>query len=145
MQAKRIQIKQIQKSAGQQTFVELIVPTDPREMVNFHNIWAQFSCESVVADANANGWWILYTNKENQTVPTFTETILNNETNNVNIIACGTWMASNQSPHTSDPIHPMSSRNMNAGDQLILIVFVNGSSSGAVQINATLCAHTVRK
>ena len=59
MQAKRIQLQSQTRNAGQQTTTTLLVPADPREMVNMHNIWGGIAVEPENADANANGWWVL--------------------------------------------------------------------------------------
>ena len=112
-----------------------------RRLVNYHNIWGSFSCEPITADANANGWWILWLKPDvTQTDPIWTETVINANDFNQMIIACGTWMASNQTPFTSDPIHLNSSRNLVANQELVLSVFVNGLTTGAIQINVMLCA-----
>ncbi len=145
MQAKRIQVKSETKGAGGQTNVQLVVPTSPREEINFHNIWGSVSVEPEVSGANGNGWWVLHKIHASQAVPTFTVSVVNNETHNANIIACGTFVSSNEGPFTSDAINPKTSRTLEAGDNLILSVFVNGVSSGNVRINAILCSHTMRK
>ena len=112
-----------------------------RRLVNYHNIWGSFSVEPQSADVNSNGWWILWLKPDtNQGDPLFDQTNLNSGNFNMLIIACGTWMASNQSPFTSEPIHLNSSRNLVANQELVLTVFVNGITSGNAQINVMLCA-----
>ena len=145
MQAKRIQIASITRLAGQQNDVDLTSPETPREQINLHNIWGSVGCEPENADANANGWWVLYIRRKNAPNVTWTIGVANAEEENQDIIACGLWMAANQAAFTSEPIHPMTSRNLGPGDTLRLSAFVNGVSAGAVRVNVMLCAHTVRK
>ena len=56
MQAKRIQVNEGNDTASGETTVRLQVPTEPREQVNFHNIWIGVTVEPVTAGANCQGW-----------------------------------------------------------------------------------------
>ncbi len=145
MQAKRILVNESNDPAGGQTTVSLEVPTDPREEVNFHNIWGSVSVEPQDTDANAQGTWVLMKIIDTQTTPTMTDTIINNETNNAIIIACGVWSASNQSPYNSGAIHPETSRTLQAGDKLVLQSVVTGITAGLASNRVMLCAHVTRK
>ena len=145
MQAKRIQLTSQTRLAGQQSDVFLAVPDDPREEVNFHNIWGSMACEPESAGANANGWWVLHIKRQNMTSVVFTEPVVNLEDSNAVIIGCGTWTAANEGPWTSETVHPQTSRNLMPGDLLVLSIFVNGVSAGAVRTNSIICAHTTRK
>ncbi len=145
MQAKRIQVNENNSGVGGQTFATLVAPTDPREEINFHNIWGSVSEEPQNADANAQGTWILFILRENATTPVFTDSVINAETNNGIIIACGVWSASNQTPFNSGPIHPETSRTLQAGDNLVLACTVTGITAGLVSNRVMLCAHTTRK
>ncbi len=144
MQAKRIAVFEENKSAGQATEVSLIVPTSPREQVNFHNIWGSVSAEPQTADANCQGTWILFVRRVGQISVTYTDTNVNNETQNQYIIACGIYSASNQAPYTIS-VHPETSRTLEAGDSLVLQLVVTGISAGAASVRCMLCAHTTRK
>jgi len=145
MQAKRIQVNESNIGAGGQVVVALLTPTDPREEINFHNIWASASCEPQDTDANAQGTWVLLLLPENMVGINFTDAVLNGETGNATIIACGIWSASNQTPWNSGPIHPETSRTLRPGDQLILTCHVEGLTAGLASTRVMLCAHTTRK
>ena len=145
MQAKRIQVLEIDRAVNTQVNVVLDVPTEPREEVNFHNIWGGISAEPVNADANAQGNWVLLILRDaTQAILNFTDANINLETSNQDIIACGVWGASNQTPFGIS-INPKTSRNLPAGGRLILACHVTGVTSGNVSIKCMLCAHTVRK
>ena len=145
MQAKRIQIVASTLSgAGVNTGIGLVVPTEPREQVNFHNIWASFSHEPVNADANAQGSWILYLRREGEARPSFTDAFVNAETRNQGIIACGVWGSSNQTPFNKE-IRIQTSRNLNPGERLELIVVQAGITAGDGLARLMICAHVIRK
>ena len=144
MQAKRIQVFEANKAAGQAATVELKAPTDPREEINYHNIWGSFTVEPENADANAQGTWALYLLRDNATASTLTDVVVNGESNNAIIIACGVWGASNQSPYTGQ-VHPETSRTLQAGDALQLQCVVTGLTAGNASVRVMLCAHTTRK
>ncbi len=145
MQAKRIQLGEANRTAGQQVTAVFTVPTDPREEVNFHNIWASVSVEPQDAGANCQGTWLLLINRENSTLPTFTDVVVNGETNNATIIACGVFSASNESTYNSGPIHPQSSRTLQPGDELTIVAVIKGITAGVASTRVMLCAHTTRK
>ncbi len=144
-QAKRIQVGETNDGAGGLTVASLGTPIDPREEVNFHNIWGSVSVEPQDTDANAQGTWILMIVRENAIIPTFTDAIVNNESNNAIIIACGVWSASNQTPYNSGPIHPETSRTLQPGDALVLESIVTGITAGLASNRVMLCAHVTRK
>ncbi len=146
MQAKRIQLTDATLAAGGQSNVILTVPDEPREAVNFHNIWAGFTVEPETAGANAQGIWVLYKIPLSTTpIPSISVANLNLEVFNFDIIACGVWGASNETPFTMEPIHPETSRTLNAGERLLLSVDVTGLTTGNASIISILCAHTTRK
>ncbi len=145
MQAKRIQVNESNNGAGAQTNVFLQVPTTPREEANFHNIWASFSAEPQDADANSQGTWLIILQPQAQTVtPTFTDAVVNGESNNAIIVACGVYSASNQSPWTHS-IQVKTSRNLRPGDALAAILVTTGITAGVSSNRVMLCAHTIRK
>jgi len=144
-QSKRIQVAESNDGVGANTPAILEAPTDPREEVNFHNIWGSVSVEPQDTDANAQGTWALMLVRENATIPTLTDVITNNETNNAIIIACAVWSASNQSPYNSGPINPKTSRTLQAGDRLVLLSQVTGITAGLASNRVMLCAHVTRK
>ncbi len=145
MQAKRITVGESNDGVSGQTTASLETPTSPREETNFHNIWASVSVEPQDTDANAQGTWVLFILRENATAPVFTDSNINAENNNAVIIACGVWSASNQTPFNSGPIHPATSRTLQAGDKLQLQSTVTGITAGLASNRVMLCAHVTRK
>ena len=144
MQAKRIDVNESNNGAGGNTAAALLVPTDPREEVNFHNIWGSVTVEPQDANANAQGTWALFLLRENATLPTLTDVVINGESNNAVLIACGVWSASNESPFNIT-IHPETSRTLQAGDALAITSVVTGITAGLASNRVMLCAHTTRK
>ncbi len=144
MQAKRIQVFEF--DVGVDSLVEVILtpPTDPREEINYHNIWASLSVEPVVAGANAQGNWVLFVRRAGQISVTFTDANINNETQNQFIIACGVWGAANEMPY-NQVVNPKTSRTLAVGDQLVIQAVATGISSGNASVKLMLCAHTTRK
>ena len=146
MQSKRIQLStETGSTAGSSTRVLLEVPTEPREKINFHNIWIGLGVVPVNADANANGQWVLYTLPDPVTATILTEAVLNTEVHNARIVACGLWYASNEMPFNLPPIQVKTSRNLNAGDKLILESVIEAITAGTVTQTLSLCAHSVRQ
>ena len=144
MKAKRIQVNEQNVGAGAAVIVFLVVPDDPREQVNFHNIWAGVTAEPQNADANAQYTWVLYVVPSGVAAPLFTDGIINNETFNGTIIACGVASASNQSPFNMTPLQIKTSRNLQAGDSLQLQLVTTGITAGLSSNRVMLCAHTTR-
>ena len=146
MQAKRINVNETNDGAGSSTSAILQVPSDPREEVNFHNIWGGVSVEPQNADANAQGTWVLYVLRDPAAgLVDFTDAFVNLETLNALIIACGVYSASNQSPFTGQPIQIKTSRTLEAGARLILTSTITGITAGLASNRVMLCAHTTRK
>ncbi len=145
MQAKRIQVLEIDRLVNQQVDVELEAPLEPREEINFHNIWGSVTVEVEDAGANCQGTWVLFILRENVANPIWTDSVVNLETNNVRMIACGVFSASNEAPFTKDEIHPSTSRTLNAGDKLILSCHITGITAGEASVRCMICAHTTRK
>ncbi len=143
-QAKRIQVNESNDGAGGTTDVDLIVPTDPREEVNFHNIWGSVTVEPETAGANAQGTWALMILRENATGAALIDTRVNGETDNAIIIACGVWGASNETPFNIS-IHPETSRTLQPGDRLRLTSVVTGITADLASNRVMLCAHVTRK
>jgi len=111
-----------------------------RRMVNYHNIWFGFTCEPINADANASGQWVLWL-KANTNDPDTTWSTANFLTDDftMQVIACGVWSASNQSPYTFSS-QLKSSRNLVANQELVLTVHPEGISAGQISIDTSLCA-----
>ena len=145
MQAKRIQIQESNDGVGGFTITLLAVPDEPREEVNFHNIWGSVSVEPQDTDANCQGTWVLYILPKGTIDVIFTDVNLDAEDSNYRIIACSAFSASNQSPYNSGLIHPETSRTLNAGDRLQLQSVITGITAGLASNRVMLCAHTTRK
>jgi len=144
MQAKRAQVNEQNVGAGSATGVFLSVPTDPREEVNFHNIWAHISVEPQDAGANCQGTWVVWVRRENAPSIIFTDTIVNTEVNNAVIIAMGVFSASNESVY-NNTVQIKTSRTLMPGDQLGLSTTITGITAGLASTRNMLMAHTTRK
>ena len=144
MQAKRIAVNEQNLGAGGQVDTELLVPEEPREQVNFHNIWIGGSVEPQNAGANCQGTWALYIRDSNRGAIVMNDANINAEFSNAKIIACGVFSASNESVWTLLPTQIKSSRNLNPGDRLVMAVIVTGITAGVASIRGMICAHTVR-
>ncbi len=144
MQAKRIAVFESNDGAGGNTNAFLVAPTDIREEINFHNIWCSVSIEPQDAGVNAQGTWALFLLRENATLPTLTDVVINGESNNAVLIACGVWSASNETPFNLT-IHPETSRTLQAGDALAITSVVTGITAGLASNRVMICAHTTRK
>ena len=111
-----------------------------RRLVNYHNIWFGFTAEPELADANAQGNWVLWQKSDtNTTDPVFTDLEINSGDINMVIIACGVFAASNQTPYTFSS-QLKSSRNLVANQELVLTIHLTGVSSGSVSTKKILCA-----
>ncbi len=111
-----------------------------RRLTNYHNIWWGISAEPENADANANGQWVLWL-KENVTPAdtVWSQANINSQDFNMQVIACGVWAASNQTPFNFSS-QLKTSRNLVANQELVITVHVNGVTAGVVNFNVVLCA-----
>ena len=130
------------KSNGESSEVE--VTLDETDAVNFHGMHYCFSIEPEIADANANGYWVLYclpagVIDTSQLPETFAE--LNNEDFLPYVWGVGCWTASNQAPFHYE-FAPSTSRNCQKGARIIGLVRVTGQSAGNSRINQTLTGFT---
>ena len=146
MQAKRIEVQETNDGAGTSTNATLTVPSEPREDVNFHNIWVGVSVEPQDAGANCQGTWVLHVVRDPASpLNNMTDAFINLETLNAEIIACGVYSASNEAPFNLPPTQIKTSRNINAGGRLSLISTVTGITAGLASNRVMLCAHTTRR
>ena len=144
MQAKRVSTSFASIGAVATRAAQIAVPAEPREMVNFHNMWMGISVVPLDTDANSEGTWVLAILNSTQVFSGFTTAELDAELRNQQIIACGQWAASNQSPfHMSEQVK--TSRNLNPGDVLELVVTQENITAGFARVALILCAHTTRK
>ncbi len=145
MQAKRIQVLEGNLGVNAQVVVQLLVPDDPREEVNFHNIWASASCEPETAGANCQGTWVLQLLRAGQSQVVYSDANTILEARNPDIIACGVFSASNETPWNSGAINPKTSRTLNPKDSLRMVCCVTGITADLASTRVMLCAHTTRK
>ncbi len=111
-----------------------------RRLTNYHNIWFGFSAVPLQADANASGTWVLW-NKLNASEADTIWSLANILTDNftMQIIACGVWRSSNQTPYNFVS-QLKSSRNFVANQELVMTVHVHSVTTGSVAILTSLCA-----
>ncbi len=145
MQAKRIVLNVSDQAVPGQGAAQIIVPDEPREMVNLHNIWVGGSLTPLVADANSEGNWVLAVIPAGTTHPQFTDAIIQTEDFNARIVACGQWAASNQTPWVMPPTQFKTSRNLNPGDALSFVINQTTITTGSARFRLIICAHTIRK
>jgi len=112
-----------------------------RRLTNYHNIWAGLMVEPVDAAANAHGLWVLWlkANTNNPDTEWSLAEILA-EDSSMEVIACGLWGASNETPFNMQPMHLNSSRNLVANQELVFTCRIFGVTAGAVRIVCSLCA-----
>jgi len=111
-----------------------------RRLTNYHNIWWSFGVEPQDAGANANGNWVLWLKSNtNESDTVWSTANLDTDDFNMQIIACGVWVASNEGPYTFSS-NMQSSRNLVANQELILSVHQAGITAGQSRIVTSLCA-----
>jgi len=108
---------------------------------NFHNIWLSMCVEPQTVGANANGQWVFYLESDAAAaIMTPSVGFLNAETKNYQIIACGCWVASNETPWNFSENVGKTSRNVRQNGRLILVVRNEGITSGLTDTKVMLCA-----
>ena len=123
-------------------FVEIQLTEGPN--VNIHGLRYCFSIEPENADANANGFWVLYCYPASVlSVNDFPSTFatLDNEDFLPYVWGVGCWTASNQAPYHYE-FTPKTSRNCQQGARIVGVITKTGISAGAVRINQTLTGFT---
>ncbi len=145
-ETKRIQMSTAQLdgvTAQQEVF--LGPPTSVRRGVNAHNIWLSISGEPEDAGANSNGVWVLILKRDSTVAtPTFSFGNINGEFFNQMIVACGTYVASNEGP-ANYTTQIKTSRNLNPGEGLTLIKNLHGISAGKERSLLMMCYGEVEK
>ncbi len=127
-------------AVGGSTFLTGTV--DESNAVNIHGIICEFGIEPENADANANGTWALMCLPRSSTaIPALSTAGLEAEADNPVIIACGVWVASNQTPFNKQVIIK-TSRNCQANTRLVLGLRNEGVSAGLVRHIMSLCYFT---
>ena len=123
---------------------DCIMIMDETDAVNFHGMHYCFSIEPENADANANGFWIVYCLPaqmiDKADLPqTFSQ--LDNEDFLPYVWGVGCWTASNQAPFHYE-FAPSTSRNCQKGARIMSAIHVEGVSAGNVRINQTITGFT---
>ncbi len=141
-QPKRIEVDDAANGVGGQSSARFGPGTGTiiRRLTNYHNIWFGFQAETISATANAHGLWVLWlkaNTNDPDTVWSITE--INSQNTTMQIIACGVWAASNESPYTFSS-QLKTSRNLVANQELVFTVHVLGVTAGLVQLTKILCA-----
>ena len=114
--------------------------------VNVHGLRYCGSIEPENADANANGFWILYCfpadviNTTNTALPTDWSTF-DDEDFLPYVWGVGCWTASNQAPYHFE-FAPRTSRTCQREARIVGMIVKTGISAGAVRINQTITCFT---
>ncbi len=126
------------------TVDDITITLDEGPAVNVHGLRFCFSIEPENADANANGFWILYCFPAQQVnlanLPnSFAQ--LDDEDFLPYVWGVGCWTASNQAPYHYE-FTPSTSRTCQNGARIVGMVVKTGISAGAVRINETMTCFT---
>ena len=141
MNRRRLDAQSDQIAVNGQSGVEVI--QDETDVANLHGLHWCFSIEPENADANANGFWIIYclpagvinSGASGQLPQSFAD--LDNEDFLPYVWGVGCWTASNQAPFHYE-FAPSTSRNCQRDARIVAKVFATGVSAGNVRINQTL-------
>ena len=122
--------------------VEIMLDEGPS--VNVHGLRYCASIEPENADANANGFWIVFCLPAgviaNSDLPGSFAT-LNDEDFLPYVWGVGCWTASNQAPANID-FGPKTSRTCQNGARILAYISKSGISAGNVRVNQTLTCFT---
>ena len=123
---------------------DLVLTLNETDSVNLHGVHYCFSIEPENADANANGFWIVYCLPgqiiASADLPqTFGQ--LGDEDFLPYVWGVGCWTASNQAPFHYE-FSPSTSRNCQKEARIFCAIHVEGVSAGNVRINQTLTGFT---
>ena len=108
---------------------------------NCSNIWASFSVEPENADANSQGWWVLWSRGFDTPLIQWSDVSMSNQKNGMFVIACGAWGATNQTPYNSGAIGVKTSRNIRDGGSLVMSVHQTGITAGNSSVKVLLCCN----
>ncbi len=140
-QRRRLDAESTSSGIGQTT---IQVQFDETDAVNFHGMHYCFSIEPENADANANGFWVVYCLPagviSNSDLPqSFAQ--LDNEDFLPYVWGVGCWTASNQAPFHYE-FAPSTSRNCQKGARILAVIDIEGVSAGNVRVNQTMTGFT---
>ena len=123
---------------------DITITLDEGPSVNAHGLRYCFSIEPENADANANGFWVMYCLPAQQILVSSLPSVfsqLDSEDFLPYVWGIGCWTASNQAPYHYE-FTPSTSRTCQNGARLVGMVVKTGISAGAVRINQTLTCFT---
>ena len=122
------------------------ISLDEQSAVNAHGLRFCGSIEPENADANANGFWVMYCFPagviqlgDSELPSSFAQ--LDNEDFLPYVWGVGCWTASNQAPYHLE-FNPSTSRTCQKGARLVGVIVKTGISAGNVRINQTLTCFT---
>ena len=131
---------------GDGTTDQLTLELDESDAVNVHGLRWCFSIEPENADANANGFYIIYCfpaqvigGADPELPNSFGD--LDNKLFNPYVWGIGCWTASNQAPYHYE-FTPRTSRTCQRGARVLAQIVKTGISAGAVRINQTITCFT---
>ncbi len=140
-QRRRLDAESITVGIGQ-TFAQITF--DETDAVNFHGMHYCFSIEPENADANSNGFWIVYclpadVIQSGDLPQSFAQ--LDNEDFLPYVWGVGCWTASNQAPFHYE-FAPSTRRNCQKGARILCVIAQTGISAGNSRVNQTLTGFT---
>ncbi len=140
-QRRRLDAESIASGIGQ-TFAEIAF--NETDAVNFHGMHYCFSIEPENADANANGFWVVYclpgdVISSSDLPQSFAQ--LDNEDFLPYVWGVGCWTASNQAPFHYE-FAPSTSRNCQKQARILCVVAITGISAGLARVNQTITGFT---
>ena len=136
---KRIVISRITTGvAGTLSSIQFLNPDTIQ--TNMHNIWFSIGMNPSNADTNMSAQWAIY-REEDSTRAIFNPsvTIINLETINYKIVACGVAYASNQTPFNLTTTLGSTSRNVKQNGRFILALHIENLTAGNAEVTLMMC------
>ena len=118
---------------------------DETNVTNIHGLHWCFSIEPENADANANGFWVIFCLPggviQNSDLPSTIGTLGDDTKYSPYIWGLGCWTASNQAPFHYE-FAPRTSRNCQKGARVYAYIVKEGISAGNVRLIQTITGFT---
>ncbi len=128
--------------ASSVNFIDIDFPQG--QAVNLHGFRVEFITEPEDADANANGAWGVYVLPggviQNSDLPQ-TSADMGNEKFAPYLWGTGVWASANQTPSHTE-FAPKSTRNLQEGARVVLIIVMSGVSAGLVRHRSIITGFT---
>ncbi len=123
----------------------VLVELDETNVTNVHGLRYCFSIEPENADANANGWWVVFCLPagmiQSADLPQTIGQLGDDTENSPYMWGMGCWTASNQAPYHGE-FNPRTSRNCQKNARIFAYVIKEGISGGNVRIIQTITFFT---